>query len=150
MVRRIGFAQALINDPDVIFLDEPTSGMDPIVAAQMKDLMVSLRKRGKTIMMSSHLLADIEDVCDRIAIMHEGKLLKVGSMKDSLTLKDQIQITIRNLPAEAQARIKEVVAKAGAEVVDVTHPSETLEALFLRTIKESKSQDGPAGSKPGA
>ena len=74
MTRRIGLAQALINDPELILLDEPTTGLDPIGTREMKDLIIKLREQGKTVLMCSHLLADVQDVCDRIAILHQGEL----------------------------------------------------------------------------
>ncbi|MCD6521304.1 ABC transporter ATP-binding protein [Candidatus Calescamantes bacterium] len=85
MARRIGLAQALINDPQLLILDEPTSGMDPIGAREVKDLLLELKKKGKTILISSHLLADIEDICDRIGILYEGKLIATGEVKKLLS-----------------------------------------------------------------
>ena len=84
MTRRIGLAQALINDPDLIFLDEPTSGLDPIGTRNMKDLILDLKKRGKTIIMSSHLLGDVQDVCDRVGILYQGELKELGRVEDLL------------------------------------------------------------------
>ncbi|MFA5794401.1 MAG: ABC transporter ATP-binding protein [Candidatus Brocadiia bacterium] len=84
MARRLGFATALINNPDLIFLDEPTSGLDPIVSRLVKDIILDLKKQGKTIFMSSHLLGDVQDICDRIAIMHLGQLQTTGNVKDLL------------------------------------------------------------------
>ena len=81
MTRRIGLSQALINDPELIVLDEPTTGLDPIGCREMKDLILNLRKRGKTILMCSHLLSDVQDVCDRIAILHQGELKEMGAWK---------------------------------------------------------------------
>ncbi|MEK7450215.1 MAG: ABC transporter ATP-binding protein, partial [Planctomycetota bacterium] len=82
MARRLGFAQAIINDPDVIFLDEPTSGLDPIMCRHVKNIILDLKKQGKTILLSSHLLADVENVCDRIAILYNGKLQKIGPVDE--------------------------------------------------------------------
>ena len=85
MTRRIGLAQALINDPELILLDEPTSGLDPIGTREMKDLILKLKDEGKTIVMCSHLLADVQDVCDRIAILHQGELKELGRVDALLT-----------------------------------------------------------------
>ncbi|MDQ7779373.1 MAG: ABC transporter ATP-binding protein [Planctomycetota bacterium] len=142
MLRRIGLAQALINDPELVFLDEPTAGLDPIVARQMKDMILELKRRGKTVLMSSHLLADVEDVCDRISILHEGKLRKVGSVQELLIAKDTWQVDIRNLTDEGVKAVEAVVAKEGATVSKIGHPSRTLESLFLKTIEESRSNKG--------
>ena len=84
MARRIGLAQALINDPELLILDEPTTGLDPIGTRQIKDLIIKLAERGKTILLCSHLLADVEDVCDRIAILYGGKIQTQGQVKDLL------------------------------------------------------------------
>ena len=95
MTRRIGLAQALINDPELILLDEPTTGLDPIGTREMKDLILRLRDEGKTILMCSHLLADVQDVCDRIAILHQGELKELGRVDSLLTVQDVTQIRAR-------------------------------------------------------
>lgn len=139
MQRRIGLAQALINDPDVLFLDEPTSGLDPIGSREVKDLILDLKKRGKTILLCSHLLADVEDVCDRIAMLVNGKLVRLGEVRDLLAIKDSLQIIVRNLSKADLSEALERIRSKGGEVVTVDHPTETLEDLFLKTL----------GLKPG-
>ncbi len=138
MARRIGFASALVNDPELIFLDEPTSGLDPIVSRQLKDLILDLKARGKTVVMTSHLLADIQDVCDRIAILHEGKLRKIGTVRDLLRVPDTLTITVKDLPDGKREAVTGAIAAAGGTVVSIEHQSVTLEDLFIRTIRESK------------
>lgn len=138
MQRRLSFCQALINDPEVVFLDEPTSGLDPISSRQMKDLIVELKRRGKTVFMSSHLLADVQDICDRIAILYEGKLRKYGPVKDLLVNKDLISFTASNLSPEAIARIKETIAAEKGTLISCDNSLENLEAYFMKTIRESK------------
>jgi ABC-2 type transport system ATP-binding protein len=81
MARRIGLAQALINDPDLILLDEPTTGLDPIGTREMKDLILSLKQQGKTVLLCSHLLADVQDVCDRITILFRGRMQTLGQVR---------------------------------------------------------------------
>ncbi|MGH7976447.1 MAG: ABC transporter ATP-binding protein, partial [Limisphaerales bacterium] len=93
MQRRIGLAQALINDPDLVILDEPTSGLDPIGCREVKDLIVALARRGKTVILSSHLLSDVEDVCDRVVIYYGGKIQAAGTLKELLATPDTLQIT---------------------------------------------------------
>ena len=97
MQRRIGLAQALINNPELILLDEPTSGLDPIGTAEIKELIRELREQGKTIVLSGHLLADMQDICDRIAILHRGELKELGKVSDLLTVQDVTQIKARDL-----------------------------------------------------
>src|SRR5205809_67551 len=88
MARRIGLAQALINNPDLILLDEPTTGLDPIGTREMKDLILSLKQQGKTVLLCSHLLADVQDVCDRITILFRGQMMELGDVRDLLQVKD--------------------------------------------------------------
>ncbi|MBI2191359.1 MAG: ABC transporter ATP-binding protein [Planctomycetes bacterium] len=148
MARRIGFAQALINNPEVLFLDEPTSGLDPIGSREMKDLILALRKEGKTILLSSHLLADVEDVCDRIAILHLGSLRKSGEVRDLLHLKEILQIRVRGLPDAAREKIARIIAEHSGELLGFDHPSETLENLFLKTIREHPQEDDQGMHRP--
>ena len=143
MARRLGFAQALINDPEVIFLDEPTSGLDPLVARQVKDIILDLKKQGKTIFMSSHLLADVENICDRIAILHLGKLQKIGSVKELISSQEVSEIGVKGLSQAALESIKGLVEKSGGKVVSVQPSAETLETLFLRTIKPESDKVEP-------
>jgi ABC-2 type transport system ATP-binding protein len=134
MSRRIGLAQALINDPEVLFLDEPTSGLDPIGTREIKDLILDLKRRGKTVLLSSHLLADVEDVCDRIAILKTGELKVVGAVSELLMVKDITQIRLRRLSPDALEHLKAILAEQKTEVVEISHPRSTLEELFLRIV----------------
>ena len=106
MTRRIGLAQALINDPELILLDEPTSGLDPIGTREMKDLILKLRDQGKTVLMCSHLLADVQDVCDRIAILHQGELKELGRVDELLTVQDVTQMRAKGLSKAAEDEIR--------------------------------------------
>jgi ABC-2 type transport system ATP-binding protein len=142
MQRRIGLAQALINNPELILLDEPTSGLDPIGTAEMKDLIRELREQGKTIVLSGHLLADMQDICDRIAILHRGELKELGKVADLLTVQDVTQIKARNLSPAAIEELREVIQRHGGESISVDHPTTTLEELFLRIVRESELHPG--------
>lgn len=142
MTRRIGLAQALINNPKLVLLDEPTSGLDPIGTREMKDLIVKLRDEGKTVVMCSHLLADVQDVCDRIAILYNGELKQLGMVSDLLTSQDRTQITSSTLSPEAIEEIKEVIARHNGTVDNVSHPTSSLEELFLQTVADSESRPG--------
>ena len=142
MQRRIGLAQALINDPELILLDEPTSGLDPIGTSEIKDLILDLKRAGKTIVLSGHLLADMQDICDRIAILHKGELRELGKVSDLLTVQDITQIKSRDLPEAAIEEIRGVIQRHGAKLVSVDHPTTTLEELFLRIVRESDLHPG--------
>ena len=142
MQRRIGLAQALINDPELLLLDEPTSGLDPLGTADMKDLIRELRDQGKTIVLSGHLLADMQDICDRIAILHRGELRELGKVDDLLKVQDVTQIRAKDVPEAAVAEIREVLKRHGADLLAVDHPRATLEELFLRIVRESDLHPG--------
>lgn len=141
MARRIGLAQALINNPDLIMLDEPTTGLDPIGTREMKDLILSLKQQGKTVLLCSHLLADVQDVCDRITILFKGERKALGDVKDLLEVRDVTNIETRGLsPAQLQ-QLQQVLAQMGVQNAKITHPTTTLEDLFIRIVKENT----PAG-----
>jgi ABC-2 type transport system ATP-binding protein len=142
MTRRIGLAQALINDPDLLILDEPTTGLDPIGTRQIKDLILELAKRGKTILLSSHLLADVEDVCDRISILYGGKIQAEGQVRDLLLQTNKMQITTDTLSDNAVERIKQLVKEEHADC-EVTSPMEKLETFFIKTVEDAQQQAQP-------
>jgi len=142
MTRRIGLAQALINDPDLVLLDEPTSGLDPLGTRDMKDMILDLKKEGKTVVMSSHLLADVQDVCDRIAILYGGELKVLGRVQDLLQSADETQFRCGRLSDAAIADVKAVLARHNVDLKDVSHPTATLEELFLKTVAESRQRPG--------
>jgi ABC-2 type transport system ATP-binding protein len=142
MARRIGLAQALINDPDLLILDEPTTGLDPIGTRQIKDLILTLARRGKTILLCSHLLADVEDVCDRISILYGGKVRAEGKVGDLLQQADKRQITTGPLSADAVGRIRQIVLSEGTSC-EVSAPMERLESYFVRIVAEAQAQAQP-------
>jgi ABC-2 type transport system ATP-binding protein len=140
MARRIGLAQALINDPDLLILDEPTTGLDPIGTRQIKDLILKLAKRGKTVLLCSHLLADVEDVCDRIAILYGGKIQAKGQVAELLQQTHKRQFTTGDISDSAVERIKRIVQEENAECV-VTSPMHKLETFFIETVVAAQRQD---------
>ena len=142
MTRRIGLAQALINDPDLILLDEPTSGLDPEGSQEMKKLIENLRDRGKTVVMCSHLLGDVQDVCDRIAILYNGELKELGRVDDLLKEQHETQLVTSHLDEAAVDEIKAVLDKHGASLKTCGHPTSSLEELFMKTIQRSKDRPG--------
>jgi ABC-2 type transport system ATP-binding protein len=142
MARRVGIAQALINDPEVVFLDEPTSGLDPLVSRQVKDLILDLKQRGKTVFMSSHLLADIEDVCDRVGIMHLGTLRACGPLRDMIRIPDKTCLVVHGLAANRRLEVAQAIEGADALLEDIADQKRSLEDLFLSVIAQ-KPEDGP-------
>ena len=142
MTRRIGLAQALINNPDLVLLDEPTSGLDPEGSQDMKKLIENLRDQGKTVVMCSHLLADVQDVCDRIAILYGGELKELGRVEDLLKEQHETQFVTSHLDDTAVDEIKAVLDKHGASLKTCGHPTSSLEDLFMKTVQRSKDRPG--------
>lgn len=140
MARRIGLAQALINDPDLLILDEPTTGLDPIGTRQIKDVIKTLGDRGKTVLLCSHLLADVEDVCDRVGIMYGGKRQALGDVHSLLQRQDVTQIRTSCLEDSTITKIREIVQKSGKKVLAVDHPTDRLEELFLRVVGQAQRE----------
>jgi ABC-2 type transport system ATP-binding protein len=139
MQRRIGLAQALINDPDLVILDEPTSGLDPIGCREVKDLILALARRGKTVILSSHLLSDVEDVCDRVVIYYGGKIQAMGPLKDLLARPDAIRITTPALPRQTMEQVLQLIRKDVAEdKVRVDTPTQNLESYFLEVVQKAR------------
>lgn len=145
MARRIGLAQALINNPDLILLDEPTTGLDPIGTREMKDLILSLKAQGKTVLLCSHLLADVQDVCDRITILFRGKMMELGHVRDLLQVKDITQIQARGMSEGQVEEMRQFLTRMGVADPLVTHPTTTLEDLFMRVVREN-SGNGHVGA----
>src|SRR5437588_12757670 len=139
MQRRIGLAQALINDPDLVILDEPTSGLDPIGCREVKDLILALARRGKTVILSSHLLSDVEDVCDRVVIYYGGRVQAMGPLKDLLARPDAIRITSPPLPRETMERVLEMIRRdVTEERIKIDSPSQNLESYFLEVVQKAR------------
>ena len=151
MQRRIGLAQALINDPDLVILDEPTAGLDPIGCREVKDLIVALARRGKTVILSSHLLSDVEDVCDRVVIYYGGKIQAMGTLKELLSRPDTLRITTPVLPRETLERVLDVIRHDMAtDKVRVDNPTQNLESYFLDVVQKARAAQETSGAQSGA
>jgi ABC-2 type transport system ATP-binding protein len=152
MRQRIGLGQALINDPEFIILDEPTSGLDPEGIRWMKDLILQLKSKGKTILMCSHRLDDVQDVCDRIAILHNGDLQELKDVKS--LVEDQQRVEVQATGLELTDALKKdleaVFNKHGGKLESFGHPKSTMEDIFLRVIEESKQRPGRRYLPPAA
>ena len=151
MQRRIGLAQALINDPDLVILDEPTSGLDPVGCREIKDLILNLKARGKTVILSSHLLSDVEDVCDRAVIYYGGKIQQYGTLEELLTERDTLRFTLPALSEEAQQEVMDTISKhVGTDKVRVENPTQNLESFFLNVVEKAIAKDeDTSGSTAG-
>jgi ABC-2 type transport system ATP-binding protein len=144
MRQRIGLAQALINDPDLVILDEPTSGLDPLGARWMKNLIADLRTSGKTVIMCSHRLEDVQDICDRIAILNEGELQAYGDIEHLLQDTNRVELRASGLQLDPalRAELEEVLRRHGGTLDTIGHPTTTLEDYFLHIVAESKAHPG--------
>jgi len=144
MTRRIGLAQALINEPDLLILDEPTTGMDPIGSREMKDLIIRLRDEGKTILLCSHQLADVQDVCDRVAILHQGELRELGRVDSLLKVRDVTEVHAKGLSEETKQKIVDLIKSSGGELVSLDNPTTTMEELFLDIVRDDRPGQRPS------
>ena len=152
MARRIGLAQALMNDPDLVILDEPTSGLDPIGCRQVKDLIRALADRGKTVLLSSHLLADVEDVCDRVAILYNGTIQAMGPIRDLLEETSRYRLTLPEVSADQLQRILARLRDELGHEPDVDHPQRDLEQFFLEVVEAARrtaTEDSGVGQSHG-
>jgi ABC-2 type transport system ATP-binding protein len=141
MTRRVGLAQALINDPDFLILDEPTSGLDPIGTRQVKDLLIELGRRGKTILLSSHLLADVEDVCDRMVVLYGGKIRAQGTADELLSDTQSTVIQTPRLRDDTIVRIEQVIREAEGKAIEKVHaPRQRLEQLFIDIVERAQRE----------
>ena len=138
MLQRAGLAGAMVGDPEILLLDEPTAGVDPAGSREIRDLILELRGRGKTVIFSSHLLEQVEDVADRVIILHRGQKLREGRLEDLLTRKKEWEVSVQGLKEADRKELRGWLEKHGAEVVREGAPRERLEDYFLRSLPEEK------------
>lgn len=138
MLQRIGLAISLINDPELLFLDEPTLGLDPMGTLDIQNLLREIRAQGKTIFLSSHLLAHVQDLCDRIAIIHQGRMLKVGRLEELLTIKDEMMVIVKGMGDSAKKRLRENLEQGGSEILSISERKDSLADLFIKIINKEK------------
>ncbi len=139
MLQRIGLAQALVHDPQLVILDEPTAGVDPLGSAAIAEIIRELKRRGKTILLSSHLLAQIEGLCDRVAILHRGKLVRQGRVDDLVQDQNTESLVVEGLSPEARAAVEKTIAQQGGRLCRVEKPRLSLDALFLNEVQQRES-----------
>lgn len=133
MLQRIGLAQALIQRPRLVILDEPTAGVDPSGSRQIRDLILRLRDDGVTIFLCSHLLEQVQEICDQVGIIHRGKMVKQGPLSELISIQDRTELTLSHPSPELLKEIRALVAKdQTASLVSEQHPRSTLESLFLK------------------
>ena len=140
MLQRIGLAQSLVHDPQLVILDEPTAGVDPLGSTAIAEIVRELKRRGKTVLLSSHLLAQIEGLCDRVAILHRGKLVREGRIDDLVEEKDAESLVVQGLSAEGRAVVEAEIKAQGGRLARVEKPRLSLDAYFLKEVHESENE----------
>ncbi len=143
MLQRIGLAQSLVQSPRLVILDEPTAGVDPAGARQIKDLILGLKREGITVLLCSHLLSQVQEVCDRIGIMNKGGLVREGSLDELITRPEQLEVRFDKIPEGFTQRIREFASGLGAEIVSAGSPRTTLEEFFLEVTGGSTTSQTP-------
>ena len=136
MLQRIGLAQALVQNPRLVVLDEPTAGVDPAGSRQICDLILDLKSRGVTVLLSSHLLGQVQEICDRVGILANGVLLREGPLEELIAIENQTELILENASAELLQQIESMIKNSSARLVDRRKPQTTLERLFLETTKD--------------
>jgi len=142
MLQRIGLAQALVQEPRLVILDEPTAGVDPVGSREIRDLIFKLREQGITVFLCSHLLEQVQEVCDHVGIIFKGKMILEGKLDDLIAIEDQTELILKDASPELIAEIEALVGKhAGTELIRTGKPRTTLERLFLReTLKQESNK----------
>ena len=138
MLQRIGLAQAMVHDPRLLILDEPTAGVDPAGSREIRDLILRLKARGKTILLTSHLLEQVQEVCDRVGILAKGRLVREGSLDILTGISGQTEYVIENSSPELQEEIARLVASRGARIVSSRQPQMDLETVFLKATETAE------------
>jgi ABC-2 type transport system ATP-binding protein len=131
MLQRIGLAQAMIQEPRLLVLDEPTAGVDPAGSREIRDLILDFKKRGITVLLCSHLLEQVQEICDRIGILHRGALIREGKLEDLISIQDQTELILENATPELLSELQTVIAHSSARLLDQRKPQKTLERYFL-------------------
>jgi ABC-2 type transport system ATP-binding protein len=142
MLQRIGLAQALIQQPRLVILDEPTAGVDPIGSREIRDLIFKLREQGITVFLCSHLLEQVQEVCDHVGIIFRGKMVKEGRLDDLIAIEDQTELILKDADPALVAEIEALVARdAKAKLIRSGKPRTTLERLFLRETRNQNNKE---------
>jgi len=138
MLQRIGLTQALIHDPRLVVLDEPTAGVDPAGSRDIRDLILDLKRRGITVLLSSHLLAQAQEICDRVGILADGVLVREGHLQELIAIENQTELVITDASDELIREMESIIKRSNAKLVERRKSTTTLERLFLEATKNDK------------
>jgi ABC-2 type transport system ATP-binding protein len=138
MLQRIGLAQAMIQEPRLLVLDEPTAGVDPAGSYEIRNLILDFKKRGITVLLCSHLLGQVQEICDRIGILHEGLMVREGRLVDLISIESQTELILENATPELLAEIRGAVERSKGRMIEERKPQTTLERYFLEVTKGGK------------
>ena len=138
MLQRIGLAQALINEPKLVVLDEPTAGVDPAGSREIRNLIVDLKRRGITVLLSSHLLAQVQEICDRVGILANGALVREGRLEELIAIENQTELVLENASDALVNEVEALAARSNAKLVARRRSTTTLERLFLEATKNDE------------
>jgi len=138
MLQRIGLAQALIQDPKLLVIDEPTAGVDPVGSRQIRDLILDLKKRGLTVLLTSHLLEQVQEVCDRVGIMARGEMVREGSLEDLVSIDRQTEFVVEDASPDLREKIEALVTASGGHLIAARRPQRTLEGVFIEATAPKK------------
>lgn len=138
MLQRIGLAQALVQEPRLLVLDEPTAGVDPAGSREIRDLILDFKKRGITVLLCSHLLGQVQEICDRVGILHQGALVREGQLDELISVENQTELILENASSELLARLQTEIAQSPAKLVETRKPQRTLERFFLEVTGGGK------------
>ncbi len=136
MLQRIGLAQALVQEPRLLVLDEPTAGVDPTGSHEIRDLILKFKERGITVLLCSHLLSQVQEICDRIGIMHRGSLIREGPLDDLIAIENQTELVLENVSPALLAEIRARITAEGGRVVGQGRPQQNLERYFLDVTRD--------------
>ena len=146
MLQRIGLAQALIQQPRLVVLDEPTAGVDPAGSREIRDLILEFKSRGLTVLLCSHLLGQVQEICDRIGILHQGSLVREGRLDELISIENQTELILENATPALLASVQDAVAKSNARIVEIRKPQTTLERFFLEVTGAQKAKPNSSRS----
>jgi ABC-2 type transport system ATP-binding protein len=141
MLQRVGLAQALIHEPKLVVLDEPTAGVDPAGSREIRNMIVDLKRRGITVLLSSHLLAQVQEICDRVGILANGAMVREGKLEELIAIENRTELILENASDALINEIESLAANSSAKLIERRKSTTTLERLFLEATKNDEARN---------